>query len=196
MEASEEALAYIARLSDGGMRDAISLLEQVSAFSRGKITLEDAVEVTGGLAAEQFALLAEAIQERNVAALLPLVEGLMQAGKSPDKCLENLVYYFRDLLLIKLVPDGSATTERIVDPERFRAMADAYERDRLFRMIDILHQYQVELKHASQPQTLFEVALLKICTVPVSSGEETAASRSAEAAAPAAAGELASWNAR
>nr|WP_233167420.1 DNA polymerase III subunit gamma/tau [Paenibacillus roseus] len=189
MEASEEALAYIARLSDGGMRDAISLLEQVAAFSRGKITLEDALEVTGGIAAEQFAKLAEAIQERNVAAMLPLVEGLMQAGKSPDKCLENLVYYFRDLLLIKLVPGSSVATERIVDPERFRVMADAYERDRLFRMIDILHQYQVELKHAVQPQTLFEVALLKICTAPAAAGEEALAARPAEVSAPA--GELA-----
>lgn len=164
LEAEAEALSYIARLSDGGMRDAISLLEQVAAFSRGHMTLDDAVEVTGGVAAEQFASLAEAILRRDVAALLPLVEGLMQAGKSPDKCMENLVYYFRDLLLLKLVPEGAQSTERIVQAERFRSMAEQYERERLFQMIDILHQYQVELKHAVQPQTLLEVALLKICT--------------------------------
>ncbi|WP_270167431.1 DNA polymerase III subunit gamma/tau [Paenibacillus sp. SYP-B4298] len=164
LQAEAEALSYIARLSDGGMRDAISLLEQVAAFSKGHMTLDDAVEVTGGVAAEQFASLAEAILRRDVAALLPLVEGLMQAGKSPDKCMENLVYYFRDLLLLKLVPEGVQSTERIVHTERFREMAEQYERERLFQMIDILHQYQVELKHAVQPQTLLEVALLKICT--------------------------------
>ncbi|GGG25003.1 DNA polymerase III subunit gamma/tau [Paenibacillus abyssi] len=171
IDADEDALVYIARLSDGGMRDAISLLEQVSAFAVNRVTLEDAVDVTGGMASEQFAQLAEAIQKRDVAAILPLVDGLMLAGKAADKCLENLVYYFRDLLLLKLIPDGKAMTERIVDAQRFRSMAQAFDRDRLFRMIDVLHQYQVEMKHAVQPQTLFEVALMKICTLPDSGAQ-------------------------
>lgn len=163
IEATNEALSYIARLSEGGMRDAISLLEQTSAFANRSITLEAAVEVTGGIAAEQFYSLAEAIQQQNAASMLSLVESLMQAGKSPDKCLENLMYYFRDLLVLKLAAGGSAT-ERIVDAQRFQAMASAYSAEQLFRMIEILNHYQQELKHAAQPQTLLEVALLKLCS--------------------------------
>lgn len=181
LEAEEDALVYVARLSDGGMRDAISLLEQVAAYAGGRITLADAVDVTGGLAAEQFAELAEAVRRRDVAAILPLVEGLMQAGKSADKCMENLVYYFRDLLLLKLVPGGAAMTERIVDTEQFRPIAEAYDRDRLFSMIDVLHQYQVEMRHAAQPQTLFEVALMKICTLPEGAGSAGGAQHPAAA---------------
>ncbi len=165
IQAEEDAIAYIARLSEGGMRDAISLLEQVSAFADGSITLEAAVDVTGGMAADHFYQLAEAVKDRNVAAVMPLVESLMQAGKSADKCMENLIYYFRDLLVMKLAPQGGAATERIVDPERFKAMAAAFTPVRLFAMIDTLNRYQVELKHASQPQTLFEVALMKLCTL-------------------------------
>jgi DNA polymerase-3 subunit gamma/tau len=165
IEAAEDAIAYIARLSEGGMRDAISLLEQVAAFGDGNITLDSAVDVTGGMAADHFYQLAEAIRDRNVAAVMPLVEHLMQAGKSADKCLENLIYYFRDLLVLKLAPQSGATTERVVDPERFRSMAEAYAPERLFAMIDTLNRYQAELKHASQPQTLFEVALMKLCTL-------------------------------
>jgi len=164
IQADADALAYIARLSEGGMRDAISLLEQVSSFGGERVTLNDAVDVTGGLAAEQFAQLAEAVQAGNAGAILPLVEGLMQAGKSPDKCLENLIYYFRDLLVIKLAP-GGASTERIVDHERYRAMADAFSANRLFQMIDILNRYQGEIRIASLPQTIFEVALMKVCTL-------------------------------
>ncbi|MFD0960690.1 DNA polymerase III subunit gamma/tau [Paenibacillus chungangensis] len=174
IEAAEDALFYIARLSEGGMRDAISLLEQVSAFSAGRITLESAVDVTGGMAADQFYELAEAINNRNAAVMMPLVEGLMQAGKSADKCLENLIYYFRDLLVLKLASSEGVVTERIVDHERFRDMADAYSSDRLFSMIDTLNKYQVELKHASQPQTMLEVALMKLCTMQ----EESADGRS------------------
>lgn len=172
--ATEEALSYIARLSEGGMRDAISLLEQTAAFSNRNITLEAAVDVTGGIAAEQFYKLAEAIQARNAAEMLPLVEQLMLAGKSPDKCMENLIYYFRDLLVLKLAPGGQAATERIVDIDRFQAMASAYTPEELFRMIEILNHYQNELKTAAQPQTLLEVALLKLCSTSVPNAQQSA----------------------
>ncbi|MEV5026336.1 DNA polymerase III subunit gamma/tau [Paenibacillus sp. LPE1-1-1.1] len=177
IEAEKDAIAYIARLSEGGMRDAISLLEQVSAFAGNRITLEAAVDVTGGMAADHFYQLAEAVKDRNVSAIMPLVESLMQAGKSADKCMENLIYYFRDLLVMKLAPQGGAVTERIVDPERFKMMAEAFTPARLFAMIDTLNRYQVELKHASQPQTLFEVALMKLCTL----GDEQPANGAASA---------------
>jgi len=169
IKASNDALAYIARLSEGGMRDAISLLEQTAAFADRDITLEAAVDVTGGIAAEQFYQLAEAIKERDVSKMLPLVEGLMQGGKSPDKCMENLIYYFRDLLVLKLAPQGNAATERIVDHERFVQMAQSYSPESLFNMIETLNHYQQELRHAAQPQTLLEVALLKLCSTSQSS---------------------------
>jgi len=182
IQATEEALAYIARLSEGGMRDAISLLEQTAAFSNRQITLEAAVDVTGGIAAEQFYKLAEAIQEKNAAQMLSLVEQLMQAGKSPDKCMENLIYYFRDLLVLKLAPDGRAATERIVDTSHFQAMASAYSAEELFRMIEILNHYQQELKTAAQPQTLLEVALLKLCSTNVPSAQQASSISSQEVA--------------
>ncbi len=184
ISADDDALAYIARLSEGGMRDAISLLEQVAAFSGERITLESAVDVTGGLAAEQFYQLAEAIRDRDVARMMPLVEGLMQAGKSAEKSLENLMYYFRDLLVLKLAPGSGAVTDRIVDPARFRDMAEAFSAERLFSMIDILNRYGLELKAASQPQTLFEVALMKLCSLgdaPSGGAQPAAAERSAAA---------------
>ncbi|AZN39118.1 DNA polymerase III subunit gamma/tau [Paenibacillus albus] len=165
IQADDDALAYIARLSDGGMRDAIGLLEQVSAYGGERITLGDAIDVTGGLATEQFKQLADAIRDRDAAAVMPLVEGLMQAGKSADKCLENLIFYFRDLLVLKLAPNGKVSTERIVDQAKYREMADSFSSELLFRMIDELNQYQLEIRHAALPQTIFEIALMKICTM-------------------------------
>lgn len=178
ISAEPEAISYIARLSEGGMRDAISLLEQTAAFAGGEITLEMAVDVTGGIAADQFYQLAQAIQDSNVAAVLSLVEHLMQAGKSADKCMENLVYYFRDLLVIKLAQPTASTsdpmaasnrtttvTDRIVDVEQFQQMAQAFSNVQLFTMIDVLNAYQAELKYATSPQTMFEVAMLKLCTL-------------------------------
>lgn len=163
--ADVNALQYIARLSDGGMRDAVSLLDQISSFTDGKVTYEQVLGMTGGIPSEQFARLATAILEGDMGLLLELVEQLIHEGKSADKCLENLMYYFRDLLMIKMVPGADQLTERVLNPAEFKDMATSFSRDRLFQIVDTLNKYLGEMKYATHPQTLFEVALMKLCSL-------------------------------
>ncbi|MGG4551488.1 DNA polymerase III subunit gamma/tau [Paenibacillus humicus] len=166
--AEDEAIQYIARLSDGGMRDALSILDQIASFSDGHVSYKQALDMTGGIPSKQFAEIAKTLIEGDVGGMLQLIEGLMQEGKSADKCMENLLYYFRDLLMIKMVPNAEKMTERALDLQEFREMAEVFTRPQLFRIIDTLNHYQTEMKYALQPQTLFEVALLKLCSIPQS----------------------------
>lgn len=166
IQADSDALQYIARLSDGGMRDAVSVLDQISSFTDGRVTYQQVLDMTGGIASEQFGKLALALLKEDVGTVLQMIENFMQEGKSADKCMENLLYYFRDLLMIKMVPQATKMTERVLDPERFKEVADAFTKEQLFAMIDTLNRYQSEMKYAVQPQTLFEVALLKLCSIP------------------------------
>lgn len=165
-EADRDALQYIAKLSEGGMRDAVSLLDQISSFSEEKITYEAVVSITGGVTSEQFGHLARAVLERDVGRCLELVEAMSQEGKSADKCMESLMVYFRDLLMIRMVPKSEAVTDRILHVEEFRKVAEGFPSDELFRVIETLNHYQTEMKYSAQPQTLFEVALMKLCTAP------------------------------
>lgn len=164
--AEEEALKYIGRLSDGGMRDALSLLDQIASFTGGQVSLAQAVEATGGLPSEQFSRLAEAIRDADASAVLREIDEMMRAGKSADKCLEQLMHYFRDMLLAQLAPDAADSSGRIADPAALRKMADGFSRERLFAIIDLLNRYQGEMKYAAHPQTMFEIALLKLCAEP------------------------------
>jgi DNA polymerase-3 subunit gamma/tau len=166
IEADRDALEYIARLSDGGMRDAVSILDQVSAFTDGKVTYTQVLQMTGGIASEQFAELASALLHGDIGKVLQMVESFMQEGKSAEKCMENLLYYFRDVLMIKMIPQAGDLTERMLDPEIFRETAAAFTKEQLFAMIDTLNHYQTEMKYAAQPQMLFEVALLKLGSIP------------------------------
>lgn len=166
IQADLDALQYIARLSDGGMRDAVSVLDQISSFTDGRVTYQQVLDMTGGIASEQFGKLALALLKEDVGTVLQLIENFMQEGKSADKCMENLLYYFRDLLMIKMVPQATKMTERVLNPEQFKEVADAFTKEQLFAMIDTLNRYQGEMKYAVQPQTLFEVALLKLCSIP------------------------------
>ncbi|MCQ4088930.1 DNA polymerase III subunit gamma/tau [Saccharibacillus sp. JS10] len=165
IEAEESALQYIARLSDGGMRDALSVLDQISSFTEGKVTYDQVLGMTGGIASEQFSALAEYLSAKDAGGVLQTVESWMQDGKSADKCMENLLYYFRDLLMIKMVPNAEHMTERVLDAESFRAVAEHFSKDHLFRTIDTLSRYQNEMKYAANPQILFEVALLNLVSV-------------------------------
>lgn len=164
LEVEPDALQYIARLSDGGMRDAVSLLDQISSFANGTVTYADVVAVTGGIGTEQFKALAEAMKEQDIGRALELIEALMHEGKSADKCMESLIQYFRDLLMVKLVPNALQSTERILDPSQFTELSESFGNAQLFAMIDILNHYLTEMKYASQPQTLLEIAIMKICS--------------------------------
>lgn len=164
IEIDEDALAFIARLSDGGMRDALSLLDQIIAFSGQRVRYEDVLSITGGMASDQFEKLVSAIQDKDFGAALRLIDEFMQEGKSADKCMENLIYYFRDLLMVKMVPGSQAVTERILDVKRFSEVAQRFTSDNLISMIDTLNYYQTEMKYSVQPQTLLEVAVMKLCT--------------------------------
>ncbi|MBP1153450.1 MULTISPECIES: DNA polymerase III subunit gamma/tau [unclassified Paenibacillus] len=164
IEIDEDALAFIARLSDGGMRDALSLLDQIIAFSGQRVSYDDVLSITGGMASDQFEKLVSAIQDKDFGAALRLINDFMQEGKSADKCMENLIYYFRDLLMVKMVPGSQAVTERILDVKRFSEVAERFTSDNLIAMIDTLNYYQTEMKYSVQPQTLLEVSVMKLCT--------------------------------
>ncbi len=171
LDAEERALQHVARLSDGYMRDALSLLDQILSFSGNTISYEQAVAVTGGISSEQFQKMAAAIQSYDLGTVLDMIESWMLEGKSAEKGIESLIHYFRDLLMIGMIPQASLEQRMVVEPEMKR-LAESFNRERLFEMIEVLNQYQNEMKYASQPHILFEVALMKVCNRLSDSTEE------------------------
>jgi len=179
IEAEDEALEYIARLSDGGMRDALSLLDQIASFTGGNVTLRDAVEITGGLQDEQFARLAAAVRDGDAGAALREAEALMRAGKNPERCLELIMRDFRDLLLVRLAP-GAVSPEGGSGAGRLGELAGAFSVERLFSIMETLNRYLVDMKYAAHPQTMFELALLKLCAETGSPAEREPAGSGAD----------------
>ncbi|MFC0215462.1 DNA polymerase III subunit gamma/tau [Paenibacillus chartarius] len=181
IDISRDALHYIARLSDGGMRDALSLLDQIIAYSGERVELSDVLGITGGLAGEQFEKLIAAMRERDIGTAMELVDAFMQEGKSADKCMESLIQYFRDLLVVKMIPDSKSMTDRIWNAEQLARIAAPFTPQELMQTIEVLNHYLSEMKYSAQPQTLFEVAMMRACA-----GDRVAAGaqRTAAAAEP------------
>ncbi|SEC21823.1 DNA polymerase III subunit gamma/tau [Paenibacillus sp. GP183] len=174
IDADEEALHYIARLSDGGMRDALSLLDQSASFAAGTIQLGDILSITGGVASDQFEKLVKAIKDQDLGAALELVDTFMQEGKSADKCIESLIDYFRDLLMVRMVPNSTAVTERIFDLAQMQSVAGHFTPAAMMGMIEVLNHYQSEMKYSAQPQTMLELAIMKISGALAQAPNETA----------------------
>jgi DNA polymerase III, tau subunit (EC 2.7.7.7) len=89
----EQALKVIAKSAAGGMRDALSMLDQVVSFSGEKLTLEDALFVTGSISQEIFYELAKSLAERDVAKVLAMLEQLMSEGKDAVRLSEDLITF-------------------------------------------------------------------------------------------------------
>ncbi|MDR6885482.1 DNA polymerase III subunit gamma/tau [Bacillus sp. 3255] len=178
---SEEALHYIARLSDGGMRDALSLLDQATSFATGEVQLSDILSITGGVASDQFKKLVLYIKDKNLGAALELIDTFMQEGKSADKCIENLINYFRDLLMVRMVPNSPVITERVFDMRELSEIASHFTPAEMMGMIETLNHYQSEMKYSVQPQTLLEISIMKMCGGHRGEGGQAAVSSSADA---------------
>jgi DNA polymerase-3 subunit gamma/tau len=101
---NDQALKVIAQAASGGMRDALSMLDQVVSFSGDEMTIEDALLVTGSIGQDIFYQLAESLLTKDVGKVLTLLEELMKEGKDAVRLTEDLITFFRDLLLMNTAP--------------------------------------------------------------------------------------------
>ncbi|MBM7694785.1 DNA polymerase-3 subunit gamma/tau [Peribacillus deserti] len=160
---SDQAMNIIARAAEGGMRDALSLLDQAISFSEGEVTEEDALTVTGAVSQAFLTKIAQAIHEQDVGKALDLLERLLSLGKDPSRFLEDMIFYFRDMLLYKTAPGLSEALERVWIDEDFKNLADALPPEGLYSMIESFNNTQQEIKWTNHPRVFIEVALVKLC---------------------------------
>src|SRR6478752_2507161 len=92
-------LYEIAKASEGGMRDALSLLDQAISYSTEKVSLEDVLSITGAVSQAFIVKIVQAIFNENIVEALDSVESLIKNGKDPARFVEDLIFYYRDVLL-------------------------------------------------------------------------------------------------
>lgn len=159
----EQALHIVARAADGGMRDALSLLDQAISFSEDRVTADDALAVTGAVSQNFLNRLARAVKEKDAAAGLGALEDLLYEGKDPSRFVEDFILYYRDMLLHKAAPRLEESMERVLLDEEFRELAEEYRPPELYEIIEVLNNAQQEMRWTNHPRIFLEVALMKLC---------------------------------
>lgn len=163
IEAEEEALQLIAKASEGGMRDALSVLDQTAAYSEGKITVQDVLEVTGMVADQLIRELVESLGANDAARAINKTGILLDQGKDPLRLIEQLIFYYRDLLLYQTSPDLEDVLSRPHVDEAFREQAKKTDVDRLYEIIRRLNEAFLEMKRTNHPRIFLEMAIVKLC---------------------------------
>lgn len=160
-EADKTTLSLIARHSEGGMRDALSLLDQIFSFTGNQVKIEDVLKVIGTASYQAFAEMAQAIYENKTAHVLDMIHEWVQEGKDPERILEDLLYYYRDMLLYKTAPALEEIKEKVILYPDFPTVAQAYSDEQLYQVIETLNQYLNEMKRTNQTRILLELAIVK-----------------------------------
>lgn len=164
----EQALSVIARAAEGGMRDALSILDQAISFSNERITLEDALAVTGSLTTEMMDSFIGACLQLNVSGALEVLENILAEGKEARRLTEDLLLYCRDLLIYQQAPKLLENRAAYLT-ETFKQLADATASERLYSMIKILSETQNEIRFTNHANVYLEVATVKLATPQTSS---------------------------
>ncbi|MEW8971900.1 MAG: DNA polymerase III subunit gamma/tau [Mesobacillus sp.] len=163
VDCDDKALQIISRAAEGGMRDALSLLDQAISFSQDRVTIEDALTVTGTVSQNFLNQLARAIHERNAAAGLEALEELLLQGKDPARFIEDLIFFYRDMLLYKAAPALEESMERVMLDDDFQELANQVEPAQIYELIEVLNKAQQEMRWTNHPRIFLEVAIVKLC---------------------------------
>ncbi len=163
LEYEEQALSVIARAAEGGMRDALSLLDQAISFGSDRVTIEDALTVTGAVSQSFLTKIVKAIHEKDTAEALGQLKELLAMGKDPVRFVEDMILYYRDMLLFQAAPELEDSMERVYIDGEFKTLAEQIEPDRLYSWIDQWNQSIQEMKWSSHPRISLEVLLVKLC---------------------------------
>ncbi len=188
VQAERGALAVLARLAEGSLRDALSLLEQAMAYCPQGITDAGVRELLGIVGTEALDELVEAISSGSTARVLELSHRLAAGGHDAASFCREAIWHFRNLLLIRACGPDSPLIEATADERpRLEEQAARFSEEDLTRLLQILLNTQAELRRHPEPQIHLELALLRMVNAGrLASLEETLAElRRASAAAPA-----------
>lgn len=164
-EYDKQALNVIARAAEGGMRDALSILDQVLSFGDNKVTLDNALLVTGSVTRENLIKYLSQVQNHETVAGLQTIHAILDEGKDSKRLLEDLINCCRDLLLYKQAPEMLEQTGSVMIDDEFKNMAEKSNPETLYRYIDTLNEQQENMRYSMHQSVYLEVLTVKLAKI-------------------------------
>ena len=154
----EDALFEIARLSDGGMRDAINFLDQLIAYSSDNISIEDVYNVNGSVSYADLYDLLNSIITNDKIKIIEFVDNFDESGKDINKFIEEMLIFLKDVILYK---NANISSNISIKNEYINLIANNYNDSDLYDLIENLNLIQNSVKFSSHSAIIFLTSILK-----------------------------------
>ena len=159
---NEEAVDIIISLADGGMRDALSILDQVLAYSGNKLDVKDILAIFALESKEEKIALLNAIIQKDVADVLKRIERYVYLGTDIKRLTDDLLLILKDILIYQSSRNTSCL--EVLNEQEAQSFFKYLDIDETLKMIDIIMSAQKDYKNVSSIVPLFQVTLLKLIT--------------------------------
>jgi DNA polymerase-3 subunit gamma/tau len=162
IEYDQKALSIIAKAAEGGMRDALSILDQVISFGNEEVTLDNALLVTGSINQKLLDQYLTQIFKKETSAALETLHQILDEGKDGQRLIEDLIAVQRNLLLYQ--EDPQLVQEQSLNDlsEDFTQEAEMVTGVELYQMIDTLNSIQQQMRFTTHPDVYLEVLTIKL----------------------------------
>lgn len=161
IQISDEALLAIAESAEGGMRDALSILDQANVYADGNINVEDVNSITGNISNQKLIELIKSFNDDDATKSICIVNELLNAGKEVSRLTLCIIQFCRDLLLYKSLNDAK-NYKHLANTQEFQQLALATDSQRLFYYIDVLVDVQNKIRFTNSQKIYLEVGIMKI----------------------------------
>lgn len=157
----EDALQTIAKAAEGGMRDALSILDQALSFSEGALQTEDAMRITGSITQELLEGYIEALYSHETEKGLNILHALIAEGKDPSRFVEDMILFSRDLLLYQTSQADTLLKMAKAD-DGFAELAEQVPAALLYEVIQVFNETQQEMRLSNHAEVYLEVATVRL----------------------------------
>ncbi len=156
-----EAIDAIAEAAEGGMRDALSLLDQAISYSDDVVDDKDVHAVAGTVSDIRIIEIFKNISENNVFNAFTIIEELVENGKEVSRINHQMIVFLKDVLVFKNVK--SDTFKKVIfSNERFKELANELTNEMIFFYVECLSNSQKEMRFTNNPRTYLELTLIKM----------------------------------
>ncbi len=156
----EEAINEISRLADGGMRDALSILDQVIAYSDEKITVASVHEINGTIPQYELKKLIEEIENKEYNNIFEIIDNYDENGKNFVKLSEEIINFYRNILLA--LNANEYLKQNNSSYEIYNELKEKITEEEILKNIECFNSGIYEMKKSNNPKLIFETIIIKI----------------------------------
>ncbi|BCZ49225.1 DNA polymerase III subunit gamma/tau [Clostridium gelidum] len=174
----QKSLDLIARVCDGALRDAVSILDQAIAMGEKQINYEDLVSILGLVTNEYLFDITYAIVDRSIEKCMIIIDKLVYSGKDMQLFIKDIIAHYRNLLMVKVTNNPEEVLDMSLENiSMIKEQGHKIRVEEIMRAIRILQDAEMNSKASKQSRLYLELAIIKMCKIEYDTSNEVILSR-------------------